>query len=98
MTQRSNWFVSQASRVWASRRLALGRPVWLALVCAFFSLSALAQSPAAAFDNANRLYEQGKFGDAAAAFEKLVQSGHVSEAIYYNWGNALFKAGNLGRA
>ena len=57
-----------------------------------------AQSPSAAFDAANRLYEQGKFAEAAAAFEKLVQAGRVSEPLYFNWGNALFKSGHIGRA
>lgn len=52
----------------------------------------------AAFDAANRLYEEGKFSDAAAAYEKLLQGGSVCTALYYNWGNAQFKAGRIGRA
>ncbi|MEW6306980.1 MAG: tetratricopeptide repeat protein [Verrucomicrobiota bacterium] len=55
--------------------------------------------PAAdAFDQANKLYEQGKYADAAGAYEKLLQSGTISPAIYFNLGNALFKAGQTGRA
>src|SRR5579862_8473067 len=61
-------------------------------------IGALAETPTSAFDSANRLYEQGKFDEAAASFEKLVQAGFVSEALYFNWGNALFKAGRIGRA
>ena len=57
-----------------------------------------AESPAAAFDAANRLYEQGKFSEASAAYEKLLQSGRVSPALYYNLGNAYFKSGHMGRA
>jgi tetratricopeptide (TPR) repeat protein len=64
----------------------------------FFSLRGMAESPVAAFDNANKLYEQGKFDDAAKAYEKMVQTGHVSEPLYFNWGNALFKAGHIGQA
>src|SRR2546428_827786 len=37
-------------------------------------LSAHAENPATAFDQANKLYEQGKFEQAATAYEKLVPS------------------------
>jgi tetratricopeptide (TPR) repeat protein len=60
-----------------------------------------ADSPAAFeadFDQANRLYEQGKFAEAAAAYEKMLQSGQASAALYFNLGNALFKSGQTGRA
>lgn len=50
------------------------------------------------FDAANKLYEQGKFSEAAVGYEKLVQSGTVSPALYFNLGNAFFKAGQLGHA
>jgi tetratricopeptide (TPR) repeat protein len=50
------------------------------------------------FEAANRLYELGKFSEAAAAYEAIVQTGQVSEPLYFNWGNALFKAGRIGRA
>jgi tetratricopeptide (TPR) repeat protein len=57
-----------------------------------------ADSTPAAFDAANRLYEEAKFSEAAAAYERLLQGGAVSEALYFNWGNAQFKAGHIGRA
>jgi tetratricopeptide (TPR) repeat protein len=60
--------------------------------------SAQAQLPAGAFEAANKLYEEGKFSPAAAAYEKLTQSGQVSSAIYFNLGNALFKSSQIGRA
>lgn len=53
---------------------------------------------AAAFDQANALYEQGRFAEAAAAYEKLLQSGAASAAVYFNLGNAWFKSGQLGQA
>jgi tetratricopeptide (TPR) repeat protein len=52
----------------------------------------------AEFDAANRLYAEGKFVEAAGAYEKLIQSGAVSPALYFNYGNAEFKSGHLGRA
>jgi tetratricopeptide (TPR) repeat protein len=67
---------------------------WLTLL----SVRVLAEPVTAEFDSANKLYEQGKFGEAAASYEKLLQSGQASEAIYFNLGNALFKGGHIGRA
>jgi tetratricopeptide (TPR) repeat protein len=52
----------------------------------------------AAFDQANRLYEQGQFAQAAAAYQQLIDAGHQAATLYYNLGNAWFKAGQLGRA
>src|SRR5262249_17914429 len=49
-----------------------------------------------AFDQANKLFERGKYSEAAAAYEKLVTPGHVSPALYFNLGNAYFKAGQPG--
>lgn len=73
----------------------------VASLFAYFILSlttAFATDLSAGFDSANRLYEQGKFSDAASAYEKLVQSGSVSSALYFNLGNAYFKSGQLGHA
>ncbi|MCI0540655.1 MAG: tetratricopeptide repeat protein, partial [Verrucomicrobiales bacterium] len=51
-----------------------------------------------AFDQANRLYEQGKFTEAASAYGNLVKAGQSSAALYFNLGNALLKSGELGPA
>jgi tetratricopeptide (TPR) repeat protein len=50
------------------------------------------------FDAANKLYAEGKYAAAAAAYEKMTESGSVSAAVFFNLGNAWFKAGQLGRA
>ena len=50
------------------------------------------------FDSANRLYEQGKFAEAAAAYDQLRQAGRISPALYFNLGNACFKSGQIGHA
>jgi tetratricopeptide (TPR) repeat protein len=50
------------------------------------------------FNEANRLYEQQRFSEAAAAYQRLVEAGTVSVPLYFNMGNAWFKGGNLGRA
>jgi tetratricopeptide (TPR) repeat protein len=51
-----------------------------------------------AFDQANKLYEEGKYAEAAAAYAQLAQGDHASAAIYFNLGNAWFKARQPGRA
>ena len=52
----------------------------------------------AQFDAANKLFAQSKFADAATAYEHIIAAGSVSSALYFNLGNAHFKAGQLGRA
>jgi tetratricopeptide (TPR) repeat protein len=63
-----------------------------------FALSARAADAIAIFDQANRMYEQGKFAEAAAAYQHVIFQGHTSATVYYNLGNAWFKAGQFGRA
>lgn len=71
-------------------------------LCAWLIASGLilprAADSAAAFEQANRLYEQGQFPAAAAAYENLLRSGWGSAAIYFNLGNACFKSGQVGKA
>src|SRR5208283_3385436 len=58
----------------------------------------LAADLPADFSAANRLYAQGRFSDAAEAYEKLLQTGAQSPALLFNYANAEFKSGHLGRA
>jgi len=50
------------------------------------------------FEQANKLYEQGKFGEAAALYERILHGDQTSAALHFNLGNALFKSGQMGRA
>jgi len=73
--------------------------IWLLALPGMAGASRLAAADiAGAFDAANKLYEQGKFTDAASAYEKLLQAGPVSPTLYFNLGNAFFKSGQIGRA
>jgi len=47
---------------------------------------------------ANRFYAEGKFSEAAAAYETMLQTGAQSSALLFNYANAEFKCGHLGRA
>jgi tetratricopeptide (TPR) repeat protein len=68
------------------------------LFALFFAGKLFAADVAADFSAANRLYADGKFADAANAYEKIIASGETSPNILFNYGNAEFKSGNLGRA
>jgi len=57
-----------------------------------------ARADVASFDDANRFYEQGKYRDAIETYDGLLHSGTESAAIWFNLGNAHFKAGHVGEA
>jgi tetratricopeptide (TPR) repeat protein len=59
---------------------------------------AAGQDPDETFAAANRLYEGGRFAEAAAAYQSIADRGYESAALYFNLGNALLKAGELGEA
>jgi len=69
--------------------------VFLALI---FAGNIFAADVVADFSAANKLYAEGKFADAAAAYEKILQTGAQSPALLFNDANAEFKAGHLGKA
>jgi tetratricopeptide (TPR) repeat protein len=72
--------------------LAIATAIWI------FTGSATAADVSAEFNTANKLYAEGNFADATATYEKILQSKAVSPALFFNYGNAEFKSGNLGRA
>lgn len=63
-----------------------------------FPLFAGSGGATAEFEAANRLYAQGNFAEAAAAYQRLAEAGTITPALLYNEGNAWFKAGRLGHA
>ena len=72
--------------------------VFLSCWCVAVPRASAAPASSAAFDAANSLYEQGKFAEAAAAYQQMLSKGAGSPTIYFNLGNAYYKAGELGRA
>lgn len=50
------------------------------------------------FAAANQLYEQGRFPEAAHAYEQLIEHGTDTAGIHYNLANSRYKAGHLGAA
>ncbi|MGA9779128.1 MAG: SH3 domain-containing protein [Limisphaerales bacterium] len=76
----------------------LGCHRFLGLFAFLCAANLFAADVASDFTAANKLYAEGKFGPAAAVYEKTLQSGAVSPALWFNYGNAEFKLGQLGRA
>ncbi len=50
------------------------------------------------FEQANALYHSKNYDSAAKLYTQLVQNGYCSDDLYYNMGNAFFKAGKTGWA
>lgn len=70
------------------------RKIVLLLLAVSSWLLAGAQTP---FDEANKAYAEGRFAQAAAAYEELLQD-QQNATLYYNAGNAYYKNGELGKA
>jgi tetratricopeptide (TPR) repeat protein len=64
------------------------------LLC--FSFSALSQTTAV--KQANDLYIKANYADAAKQYEKILTNEGVAPQLYYNLGNAYFKANEIGRS
>jgi tetratricopeptide (TPR) repeat protein len=76
-----------------------GFPLGVGILLLLLGAMTLQAEPmTATFNQANKLYEEGKFIQAASAYGKITQAGTVSTALYFNLGNAWLKAGQIGRA
>lgn len=83
----------------APGRLASCFRLWFAMAIFAANLnSRAADAGATAFDQANKLYEQKRYPEAIAAYEKLAASNAPDAALLFNLGNAQFKAGRPGLA
>ena len=78
-------------------KLSAGLLILVAFVC-------LWQSPVYASDTARdyveaiKLYNDGHYRKAAELFEDIARQGIINGKLFYNTGNAWFKAGNIGKA
>lgn len=50
------------------------------------------------FYQANQYYESGDFAKAIASYEEILTKGQASGSVYYNLGNAYYRAGQKGQA
>lgn len=68
------------------------------LLCAAAAGEARASTPRELFEAGNSAYEQGRYQEAAAAYEKILGYGALDPRVLYNLANACFKEGRLGAA
>ncbi len=64
---------------------------------ALSAVALFAEGNAQLWDKAARLYSEKNYEEAASIYQQLVRQGE-SAPLYYNYANALFKAGYTGRA
>lgn len=63
-----------------------------------FCTPAAANRTAELFQEANSLFEQQQFEQAAQRYEQLLQAGKHAAAVYFNLGNCYYRTGKLGKA
>ena len=69
----------------------------IVISCAAIAV-ARAQTPEQLFAEANQLYQQGKFPEARAFYERILSSGYAAGELSYNLGNACYKEGDIPHA
>ena len=79
-----------------SRKLIRVLSLAFSFVCLVLSIHAA--EPSSAFDQANKLYEQGKFAEAVTAYEAFAFTNPPTASVWFNLGNAAYKSGQSGRA
>lgn len=67
------------------------------LVCVL-AAAGRAQSPGELFASGNTAYRDGKFKEAAAAYEAILRNGLASAEVYYNLGNVYYRQGMVGKS
>jgi tetratricopeptide (TPR) repeat protein len=83
------------------RRLARAVAAVLLLVAAAAThawAAPAAESPNTIFFRGNTLYAEERYAEASAQYEQLLAAGLESGNLYFNLGNAYFRAGDVGRA
>ncbi|MBS0025943.1 tetratricopeptide repeat protein [Chitinophaga sp. 22321] len=55
-------------------------------------------NPQQRFEQANVLFSQSKYTEAARTYQQLLDEGHTQKALFFNAGNAWYKAGKTGQA
>ena len=89
----------QVCRALASAIPSADRVSMTALMFVVFTGGAYgAGTGASTYNEANALYRQGEFRKAAGRYEEVVSRGVRNGNVFFNLGNAYFKAGETGRA
>jgi tetratricopeptide (TPR) repeat protein len=72
--------------------------IGLFVVLAALALPVRAQTAPDEFERGNTLYREGKFDQAADAYEAILKQGLASPAIYFNLGNSYYRLGKIAPA
>ena len=72
-------------------------PAWLGQALGLLFAVSMLQADPAAFEKANKLYNDDQYAEAAEAYLQISKNG-VSANLLFNLGNAYFKADQLGRS
>lgn len=67
-------------------------------VLLLFSAVGYGQTASDEFERGNVLYREGKFQQAAAAYEAILKQGVAGTAVYFNLGNSYFRLGMVAPA
>lgn len=59
------------------------------------AISIAIANPQTDINNANKAYQNGLYEEAVSIYEKVLKQGHTSAELYYNLGNAYFKANKI---
>ena len=72
------------------------RSMMIALLIVAAAIGAQAADNASqVFGSANALYLQGRYADAASAYESILAGGYENGELYFNLGNAYYKSGRI---
>lgn len=78
------------------------KPVFFAIAWLLTAIVSQAQVPQnnqqQRFEQANLLFNQSKYTEAARTYQQLLDEGHAQKELYFNAGNAWYKAGKTGQA
>ena len=65
---------------------------------AIFTAALEAQGVTSLVDSANKYYSEGRYNNAIDAYKQILDQGYESSGIFYNLGNAYYKANQLAPA
>ncbi len=97
MSLRRN-FIARREAPKQSNRSDCFAPAVLATIVGWLIFTTICNAESPLFQQANDQYKEGSFKQALETYQKLLQTGQVTAAVYYNMGNAALKAGDKGHA
>lgn len=82
-------------------KMSLSGNLWLTMFFLLFTVIAVSetfQSPNEDLRQANEAYEKSQYEEAVGKYEGLLKNGFENASLYYNLGNAYFRAKKIGKA